>query len=71
MMTTASKTALVTGDTFKVKDKLKSAGWKWVPESKGWTKDVNAEWDARMVENDIRDIGGIRNRLGKVAITFA
>jgi hypothetical protein len=64
------KMALVTGNTFTVKESLKRDGWKWVPECKGWTKDVNAEWDARMVEMDIRDLSGVRNRLGKVEITF-
>jgi len=70
-MTAATrKMALVTGATFKFKDKLKGAGWKWVPEVKGWTKDVPAEWEAWQVETDIRSIGGIRNRMGKVEITF-
>ena len=64
------KMALVTGNTFTVKEKLKGAGWRWVPESKGWTKDVPADWDAGQVETDIRGIGGIRNRMGKVTITF-
>ncbi len=64
------KMALVTGATFTVKDKLKGAGWKWVPEAKGWTKDVPADWDASQVETDIRCIGGVRNRMGKVEITF-
>lgn len=70
MATATRKMALVTGNTFTVKDKLKGAGWKWVPEAKGWTKDVPAEWDASQVETDIRGIGGIRNRMGKVEITF-
>lgn len=65
-----TKTALVTGNTFQVKDKLKSAGWQWVPAAKGWSKDVPASYTEKMAEQSIRDIGGIRNRLGKVAITF-
>ena len=71
-MTTATetKTATVTGNTFQVKDKLKGAGWKWVPEAKGWSKQVPASYTEKMTEQSIRDIGGIRNRLGKVTITF-
>lgn len=64
------KIATVTGDTFTVRGKLSGAGWKWNPELKGWQKDVPAVWDAGQVESDIRSIGGIRNRMGKVTISF-
>lgn len=68
--TEGRKIAVVTGDTFTVKEKLKGAGWKWQPEVKGWAKDVPAEWEAWQVEADIRGIAGIRNRMGKVTISF-
>lgn len=64
------KMAMVTGNTFTVKDKLKSMGWKWVQDAKGWTKDVPAEWEAWQVESEIRSYAGVRNRMGKVEITF-
>ena len=65
------KMAVVTGNTFTVKDKLKAMGWRWLPEQKGWTKDVPSEWEAWQVETEIRGYAGVRNRMGKVEITFA
>ena len=58
---TAVRTALLTGDTFRFKDILKSHGWRWDAENKGWTK--AAEWnDEADVISSVRSYGGIRNR---------
>jgi hypothetical protein len=58
---TAVRTALLTGDTFRFKDILKSKGWRWDAENKGWTK--AAEWDDEAdVIYSVRSYGGIRNR---------
>ena len=62
--------ATITGNTFTVKDKLKGDGWKWVPAVKGWEKSVPAEWSEAQVESDIRSLGGVRNRMGKIAVSF-
>ncbi len=55
------KTAYLTGDTYPVREKLKTRGWKWDAEQKAWTK--TADWgDPEDVVNTVRSYGGIRNR---------
>lgn len=62
------KTAYVRGDTFRVRETLKSHGWSWNAEEKAWTK--RTDWESeKEVENTIRGYVGIRNR-GSFHISF-
>ena len=54
-------TAVLTGDTFRVKGILKKNGWKWDADRKAWT--MSDAWDnADHVIRRVRGYGGIRNR---------
>ena len=65
---TTTRTALLTGSTFRFKGILKSEGWRWDAEKKGWTK--AAEWDDEAhVIFHVRGYGGIRNR-GSFTVEF-
>ena len=70
MTTETMKLAILTGDTYQVRDSLKSGGWKWDADGKAWVKLVPADADEALVERCIRMLSGVRNRMGKVAIKF-
>lgn len=53
--------AILTGDTYEFRGRLKADGWRWDPSRKAWTK--IGEWtDSDHVLRSVRSIGGIRNR---------
>lgn len=46
------KTIIITGNTFPVKDQLKSMGGKWNAEQKGWEIPVNKQMEAQKLVNN-------------------
>jgi hypothetical protein len=65
-----TKTAILTGDTFRHKAGLKGDGWKWSPERKAWTREVAEDATPEDVIRDVRLIPGVRNR-GGFFVAFA
>ena len=60
-MTTETKLAVLTGDTFQIRAALKAKNWKWDADRKVWTK--RADWvDAEEVMWCVRLYPGVRNR---------
>ena len=66
--TSAIRTALLTGDTFRFKDILKGKGWKWNAEERAWAKATDWRDEAEVITT-VRSYGGIRNR-GSFSVAF-
>ena len=58
---------VVSGDTYRFRERFKKAGWKWNPSKEGWMPPETPETEdpergAKMVLSMVRSIDGIRNR---------
>lgn len=71
MITETTKLALLTGDTFMVRDRLHGAGWRWDDDRRAYTLTVDDDRTPEGVVAQVRAIGGVRNRPRKLTVTFA
>lgn len=66
--------AILTGDTFRFRDRIKGEGWRWDAERRAWTQPISQEtyhagadkWRHHMVNA----IPGIGNRGHGIVLTF-
>lgn len=62
--------ATLSGDTFRFRSILRTAGWQYDGETKTWRKPVEAGSTPEDVLRRVRGLGGIRNR-GNLSVAIA